>query len=138
MATTYTHKTYAAIATEVRNLINEPSALFYTDAEIYAWTDYAAREIALNTLCCEKFLTITSTNAAYIYPFYSSGPGLGITETAKNIIHIESVMMGDEWSCCRAARDLMHHRCLNFKEVAVGHEAADQVDDAGALDKDLA
>ena len=92
MATTYTHKTYAAIATEVRNLINEPSALFYTDAEIYAWTDYAAREIALNTLCCEKFLTITSTNAAYIYPFYSSGPGLGITETAKNIIHIESVM----------------------------------------------
>ncbi len=50
-------------------------------------------------------------------------------------LHVQGVVMGYKRPGRRSARNLVHHGCFDFKEIAVGHEAADQVDDAGTLDE---
>ena len=49
--------------------------------------------------------------------------------------HIQSVVMGYERPGRCPSGNLMHHGCFNFQKIAIGHEAADQVDDAGALEE---
>src|SRR6185312_1563890 len=45
--------------------------------------------------------------------------------------------MGDEWPRGRSSGHRMHHRCLDFHELALGKEFAKLLDDPRALAKSL-
>jgi hypothetical protein len=65
----YTDKTAANIITEVRTLINEPTARFISDADITAWLDLATARIGAVTLFDEKTTTDTleADTGSYAY-----------------------------------------------------------------------
>jgi len=53
--------TPAQITTEVRTLLAEPTALYFTDAEIQLWIDRAARCVSGISLCVPANETVTTT-----------------------------------------------------------------------------
>ena len=53
-------------------------------------------------------------------------------------VHVERVVVGDEWLGHRAAGDGMHHRRLDLDEAVAVEEAPHRLHDFGALQKDLA
>jgi len=55
------------ILDEIRALLNEPTAQFYSDAEINEWIDQAAIDISSKTLCDESSDTITLVSGQLEY-----------------------------------------------------------------------
>ena len=53
-------------------------------------------------------------------------------------VQVQGVVMGDERTRRRAARDHLHHWCFHFHKVAVHHELADTGHDLGANFEGLA
>jgi hypothetical protein len=47
----------SALETRVRTYLNEVTAHFYTQAEIWKWLSVAAKDISQKTLCCRRILT---------------------------------------------------------------------------------
>jgi len=60
----------ANILTEVRNILNEPAALFWSDDEINEWIDQAAVDISSKAMCVEASgaLTLASGTLEYAEP----------------------------------------------------------------------
>ena len=52
-------------------------------------------------------------------------------------LHVEGIVVGREGARHGAAGNHVHHRCLDFEKFALDEEAADVVDDARALAKNL-
>src|SRR5207245_3578135 len=50
-------------------------------------------------------------------------------------VHVERVVVSDEWSCDRPAGDGLHHRGFDFDVTAGVEEAAHRLDDPRALHK---
>lgn len=62
------HPTSLALAiAEVRALLNEPTASFWTDAEITSWIKESAVQISSISLCVEAMDTITLATATMVY-----------------------------------------------------------------------
>jgi len=55
------------ILDEVRNILNEPSALFWSDDEINEWIDQAAVDISSKAMCVEASGTITLASGTLEY-----------------------------------------------------------------------
>lgn len=62
--------TLAQLITEVRAVLNESTAAFYTDAQITQWLQQGARDIAMKTRCVEADSTIAvvATTLSYAFP----------------------------------------------------------------------
>ena len=58
------------ILTEIRALLNEPTAVFWTDTEINNWIDQAALDISAKTLCYETTsdITLATDTISYAEP----------------------------------------------------------------------
>ena len=81
--------TAANLITEVRGLLAEPVARFWSDAELQIWIDWAARELSAITLCTPITEEVTTTTDTFSYAL-----------TAQ-FISIHSVMFNDTKSLQR-------------------------------------
>ena len=85
------------LVTEVRRLINEPVALVHSDADIVAWLDRGAEEIARITMCLEKGVSgITDrtkqlNTGSYMFTYASLGVD-GSASPAGRCIKIDSIL----------------------------------------------
>ena len=81
----------------VRDLLNEATADFYTDAEINRWINDAERDIAEKSLCLDHIDSLSTTNAirtvafsgyrvAYLEYTYDTTKGLGLKRITMNQI----------------------------------------------------
>ena len=59
--------TLAQLRTEVRAILNEATAIFYTDGQIDQWLQHGARDISMKTRCFETDATIAVVNATLTY-----------------------------------------------------------------------
>jgi len=74
------------LITQIRRLINEPTALIHSDTDITAWIDRGAEEISKMTLCNESFAATKLVTGDYDYV------GTGSDFNLKDCIEVESVM----------------------------------------------
>jgi hypothetical protein len=80
--------TRTAVKTRVRTMLYEPSARYYTEAELNSWVDDACKDISLKTFCNTKIASAINTvsgQATYDYPD-------SINTTAVNTIGIKTLV----------------------------------------------
>lgn len=101
--------TEASLYTDIRSMLNEPSALLWTNTELLAWIDQAARIIGAVTLCNETIVAenLVSTTVptveqtAYVLSdssieeaplietvIYYGGPANVMTSTTKTLMKV--------------------------------------------------
>lgn len=96
--------TKSDILTEVRALVNEPTATMFSDSEINSWIDQAAIDISTKALCYEQTEDITlatdtmeytpsTADVLKIYAAHYNNSGL-IRIHPKAVAHITSVSSG--------------------------------------------
>lgn len=68
------------LETRIRYYLNEASASFYTQAEIWKWLGQAARDISKSTLCVRRILTTTTT-----------ANSRNVTTNAYKVMHVEYI-----------------------------------------------
>lgn len=86
--------TLTQLRTEVRAILNEATAAFYTDAQIDFWLQHGARDISLKTRCFESQATITvvastlsyaqPTDCFHVFSVFNAATGLALTKIAPN------------------------------------------------------
>lgn len=76
--------TLAALITEVRALLNEPTASFWSDAEITQWLLQAAVDVSTKAHCVEEIMTlaVTPSVSRYVLP--------------ANTVGVDSVLAGPQ------------------------------------------
>ncbi len=82
--------TQAQLVTEVRSLLNEATAAFYTDVQIQNWLQQGARDLSLKTRCVEADATISvvtstlnyavPTDAFVIHSILNAATGIALTK----------------------------------------------------------
>lgn len=109
---------YAAtdIAARVRTLLKEPSARLYSVAEITAWTDEAARQVSVLTLCNEDADLDVSLVATLPY-----------ASLTKDFIEIESVVLLPTGANSATDKGLQRITPLNVGHGEVGLSSASAV-----------
>lgn len=65
--------TEASLLTDIRYLLNEPTAIVFTDAEIYLWIDEAAQELSKITFGREQTSTFQLVTATGSYTYATAG-----------------------------------------------------------------
>src|SRR4030042_565894 len=80
--------TRTACRTRVRTMLNEPTARFFTDAEINSWIDDGVRDISIKTFCYTIIGTAFSTTSAVsTYDFPTTLNTSNISTIAIKAIH---------------------------------------------------
>ena len=80
MAGTWPNLDLSDLETRVRTYLNETTAGFYTQAEIYRWLSVGAKDIAQKTLCIRRVLdAVTATNIR------------NVATSAYKVLHVEYV-----------------------------------------------
>jgi hypothetical protein len=94
--------TRTAARSSIRTLLNEPSAIFFTDANINSWIDESVRDICMKTLCSQGVTSIATVDgtAAYAYP-------TTLNTTAVETIGIKAILNSSELSLQYVSIDLM-------------------------------
>lgn len=85
----------ATMIARARVLLNEPTALNFTDTEIQAWIDRAANYITTNARTSEmggvSYLPLVAATSAYAFTDATITPSVLATATAEHVIEIDSV-----------------------------------------------
>ena len=86
--------TLAQLRTEVRAILNEATAAFYSDGQIDFWLQHGARDIALKTRCFESSATIAvlASTLSYAEPagtiavlsVFNAATGIALTKISPN------------------------------------------------------
>uniref|UniRef100_A0A6M3K968 Uncharacterized protein n=1 Tax=viral metagenome TaxID=1070528 RepID=A0A6M3K968_9ZZZZ len=80
MAGTYPNLDAADLEARVRTYLNESTAGFYTQAEIWRWLSVAAKDIAQKTLCVRRVLDALTTDSART-----------VNTNAYKVLHVEYI-----------------------------------------------
>ena len=94
MAASYTK---ANILTQVRSILNEPTARFYSDSEINSWTDRGARILSAISLCNDT----VQTNVTMV----AETPLTAIND----FIRVDSVVLHDDTGLQRISPQMAGH-----------------------------
>ena len=86
--------TLAQLRTEVRAILNEATAAFYTDAQLDQFLQHGARDISMKTRCFETDATIAvvastlsyaePTGALYVHAVLNATTGIALTKISPN------------------------------------------------------
>ncbi len=90
------------VRTAVRTILNEPTAIFFTDANINEWISEGSRDISLKTFCLQavtSFVTINGTSN-YVYP-------TTIGTTAVDTIGVKTLINSNDLSLQYVSLDLL-------------------------------
>jgi len=68
------------LTTRMRTYLNEVTASFYTDAEIWRWLSIAAKDIAQKTLCVKRILDVVTVNTTR-----------NVATNAYKVLHVEYI-----------------------------------------------